>query len=79
MRTAVTYLVIAWLLIQIGNVLFTTLELDTSANKLLFAILILGFIPALLFSWAYEITPEGIKHEKDLERNESYTNLTAKT
>ena len=77
-RTAVTYLVIAWLLIQIGNVLFTTLELDTSANKLLFAILILGFIPALLFSWAYEITPEGIKHEKDLERNESYTNLTAK-
>ncbi len=77
-RTAVTYLVISWLMIQIGTLLFNTLELDTSANKLLFAILVLGFFPALLFSWAYEITPEGIKHEKDLERNESYTNLTAK-
>ena len=77
-RTAVTYLIVSWLLIQVGNVLFTTLELDTSANKLLFAILILGFFPALLFSWAYEITPEGIKHERDLERNDSYTNLTAK-
>ncbi|MBT8142928.1 MAG: tetratricopeptide repeat protein [Gammaproteobacteria bacterium] len=77
-RTAVTYIVVAWLLIQVGNVLFTTLELDTSANKLLFAILLLGFFPALIFSWVYEITPEGIQHEKDLERDESYTNLTAK-
>lgn len=77
-RTAVTYLVISWLLIQVGNVLFSTLELDASANKMLLAFLILGFVPAVLFSWAYEITPEGIKHERELERNETYTNLTAK-
>jgi TolB-like protein/tetratricopeptide (TPR) repeat protein len=77
-RTAVTYIVVSWLLIQVGNTLFQTLELDASARKLLFAILLLGFIPAIIFSWAFEITPEGIKHERDVERDEAYTNLTGK-
>ena len=77
-RTGITYIVVSWLLLQVGNTLFTTLELDGSARKLLLAFLLLGFIPALLFSWAYEITPEGIKHEKDLERDASYSNFTAK-
>ena len=77
-RTSVTYIVVAWLIIQVGNTLFTTLELDASARKLLFAILLLGFFPAVIFSWAFEITPEGIKHERDVERDEAYTNLTGK-
>jgi TolB-like protein/Tfp pilus assembly protein PilF len=38
----------------------------------------LGFIPTIFFSWAFEITPEGIKKEKDVARDESITNLTAK-
>ena len=77
-RTAVTYVVVSWLLIQIGNTLFTTLDLGAAARKLLFAILLLGFIPTVLFSWAFEITPEGIKHEREVEHNEAYTNLAGK-
>ena len=77
-RVAIAYAVIAWVLMQIGNILFTTLELGSEPGKILLAILLLGFIPAIIFAWAFEITPEGIKKEKDVERDASITNLTAK-
>ena len=38
----------------------------------------LGFVPAVIISWAYELTPEGIKREKDVVRDASITHLTAK-
>ena len=77
-RVAITYAVVSWVLIQIGNILFSTLELGPEPGKILLAILLLGFIPAILFAWAFEITPEGIKYEKDVVRDESITNFTAK-
>lgn len=46
--------------------------------KMLITIVMLGFLPVLLFSWAYEITPEGIKHERDVIRDESIAHLTAR-
>ena len=77
-RVAIAYAVVSWVLIQIGNILFSTLELGAEPGKILLAILLLGFIPAVIFAWAFEITPEGIKKEKDVERDASITNLTAK-
>ncbi|MCH8059315.1 MAG: hypothetical protein IIA11_02540 [Proteobacteria bacterium] len=46
--------------------------------KSLFLLLVIGFVAALIISWAYEITPEGIKRERDVIRDESITHLTAK-
>ena len=77
-RVAIAYAVIAWFLMQAGSLLFSTLELGASANKFLLAMLLLGFVPVVLFSWAFELTPEGIKKEKDVERGDSVTNITAK-
>ena len=77
-RVAIAYAVVSWVLIQIGNILFSTLELGPEPAKILLAILLLGFIPAVIFAWAFEITPEGIKKEKDVTHDESITNLTAK-
>lgn len=77
-RVAIAYAVIAWFLMQAGSLLFSTLELGTSANKFLLAMLLIGFVPVLLFSWAFELTTEGIKKEKDVVRDESITNITAK-
>ena len=77
-RTGITYLVVSWLLLQVGSILFSTLELGNLPNKILLAFLVLGFIPSLLFSWAYEITPEGIKHDRELDKRVSYSALTAK-
>ena len=72
-RVAALYLVAAWVLLQVGDLLFGLLGLPTSTNKLLFAALVLGFVPALIFSWVYELTPEGLKREHEIERNASIT------
>ncbi len=44
----------------------------------LFLLLAIGFVIALIIAWAYEITPEGIKRERDVIRDESITHLTAR-
>ena len=77
-RVAALYLVAAWVLLQVGDLLFGLLGLPTSTNKLLFAALVLGFVPALIFSWVYELTPEGLKREHEIERNASITAETAR-
>ena len=50
-RVAALYLVAAWVLLQVGELLFGLLDLPGWTNKLLFAALVLGFVPALIFSW----------------------------
>ena len=77
-RVITAYVVISWLLLQIGDTLFNALRLDDSANSILLAILALAFIPVAIFSWAYELTPEGIKKESDIENDPSITSHTAK-
>jgi TolB-like protein/Tfp pilus assembly protein PilF len=77
-RVAALYLVAAWILLQVGDLLFGLLGLPTWTNKLLFAALVLGFVPALIFSWVYELTPEGLKREHEIERNASITAATAR-
>src|SRR5688572_25743590 len=77
-RVAALYLVAAWVLLQVGELLFGLLGLPAWSNKLLFAGLVLGFVPALIFSWVYELTPEGLKREHEVERNASITAATAR-
>jgi TolB-like protein/cytochrome c-type biogenesis protein CcmH/NrfG len=77
-RVAALYLVAAWILLQVGDLLFGLLGLPTWTNKLLFAGLVLGFLPALIFSWVYELTPEGLKREHEVQRNASITAETAR-
>ena len=77
-RVAALYLVAAWVLLQVGDLLFGLLGLPAWTNKLLFAGLVLGFVPALIFSWVYELTPEGLKREHEIERNASITAETAR-
>ena len=77
-RVAALYLVAAWVLLQVGELLFGLLGLPAWSNKLLFAGLVLGFVPALIFSWVYELTPEGLKREHEIERNASITAKTAR-
>ena len=46
--------------------------------RTIFIVLAIGFIPALVFSWVYELTPEGLKREKDVDRSQSVTPQTGK-
>jgi len=62
-RVAVAYLVATWLLLQITDVLSSVLELPPAAAKFVLLLLVIGFVPALLFAWAYQVTPEGLRRD----------------
>ncbi len=72
-KAAVLYVVASWLILQIADVLFDAMELPSTWVRLVLAILILGFPLALIFSWVFEITPEGLQREKDVDRSQSIT------
>ena len=70
-RVGVLYLVAAWLLLQLTDVLSSLLPVPESAGPLVILLLALGFFPVLIFAWVYEMTPEGLKREVDIDRSQS--------
>src|ERR1700736_2407150 len=77
-RVAVAYAVVSWLLIQAASILFPTFEAPPWVMKVFVAVLVLGFPIALIFSWAFEITPEGIKRESEVEPKKSISTYTGR-
>src|SRR5467141_4872605 len=77
-KVAVGYAVVAWLLIQAASILLPTFEAPAWVMKVFVAIVILGFPVALVFSWAFEITPEGIKRESEVALDQSITHHTGR-
>jgi len=77
-RVTIAYLIGTWLLLQVVDVVAPILVLPPWVGKLVLFLLALGFIPTLLFSWAYEITPEGLKRDSEIDRDASVTNQTAR-
>jgi TolB-like protein len=75
-RVAIAYAIVSWLLIEIASTVFPMLMLPEWTATFVAVLLILGFPVALIFAWAYELTPEGLKKEKDVDRSESATRLT---
>ena len=77
-KVAAAYAVVAWLLIQLASILFPTFEAPPWVMKVFVALVVLGFPLALIFAWAFELTPEGIKRTEDVEPNESLTRRTGR-
>jgi adenylate cyclase len=77
-RVGIAYTVATWLLIQVTDTVFPRIGLPDSAVTLVIALLAIGFIPALILAWAFEMTPEGIKREKDIDREKSITPTTGR-
>ena len=67
-RVGVLYLVAAWLLLQLTDVLSSLLSVPESAGSIVVMLLMLGFLPVMIFSWVYEMTPEGLRREVDIDR-----------
>jgi hypothetical protein len=72
-RVGLAYIVAAWVLLQIGDIVFDFLEVPTWAGKLLIVFLALGLPIALILAWAFELTPEGVKRDKDVDRSKTTT------
>ncbi len=75
-RVGVAYAVASWVLLQIFDVISPIFELPEWAPKLILIILAIGLVPALIFAWAFEMTPEGLKKESEVDRSASIVSAT---
>ncbi|MGC2627488.1 MAG: DUF4440 domain-containing protein [Candidatus Udaeobacter sp.] len=69
-RVALTYAVVAWLLIEIASVLLPLVDAPESIITAFVVLLALGFAVAVFISWSFEMTPEGLKRTQDLSPGE---------
>src|SRR4030095_3270839 len=77
-RAAIAYAVVAWLLLQAASILFPTFEAPPWVMKVFVAVIVLGFPVALVFAWAFELTPEGLKRTEDVDVTKSVTKSTGR-
>jgi TolB-like protein/lipoprotein NlpI len=77
-RVAIAYLITSWLLLQVADVVLSNIGTPEWIFKVILLVLGLGFPLALLLAWAFELTPEGLKKEKDVDRSASITHVTGK-
>ncbi len=77
-RVAIAYSVVSWLILQFTDVLIPLLGLPEWVGKLVFLLLAIGFPLALVFAWAYELTPEGLKREHEVDRSQSIASHTGR-
>jgi len=72
------YVVASWLLIQVAETVFPLFGFDENPARIVVTMLAIGVIPVLIFAWAFELTPGGLKKEKDVNRDLSITQHTGK-
>jgi TolB-like protein len=77
-RVGVAYLVASWLLIEASSVILDIYAAPDWVSKVIVALLAIGLPVALFFAWAFELTPEGVKREHEVDRTKSVTHETAK-
>ncbi len=77
-KVAVAYAIVGWLLIEVSSVLGPALSLPDWITSSVAFFLILGFPIALILSWAYELTPDGMERTKSIPLSESITKVTGR-
>ncbi len=75
-KVGVAYIVVAWLVAQVLQLIFESFGTPDWVMKTVLVLLGTGLLFALFFSWAFEMTPEGLKREKDVDRSQSITQET---
>jgi len=75
-RVAIAYIIVAWLLLQVADTLVPALHLPEWFTSGIALLLILGFPISIIFAWAFEMTPEGVKREREVDRSQSITPQT---
>ena len=77
-RVGIAYGVTAWVVLQFADLVLDNIVAPTWVMHVLMLFVGLGFVASLVIAWAYEMTPEGIKRESDVVRDQSVTHQTAK-
>jgi len=77
-RVGVAYAIVSWLLLEVASVIFPGLHLPDWTLTFLIVVILAGFPLALILAWAFEMTPEGLKREAEVDRTESTTHVTGR-
>jgi len=77
-RVAIAYALVAWLLLQVIDVVVPLLNLPDWVGRFMFLLLAVGFPLALVFAWAFELTAEGLKRESEIDRSKSMSTRTGR-
>src|ERR1700716_1172802 len=77
-RFAGLYLVGAWLLTQVASTVLPMFGAPDWLPRSIVSLLAIGFIPALIFSWVFELTPQGLKRDEDVRPEDSIAPQTAR-
>src|SRR6056297_3154577 len=76
-RVGLFYIVSAWLVLQVAETLLPIVDVSDGALRGIVLVLALGFVPALVFAWVFELTPDGIKRDKDVRTDPSVKQQTS--
>jgi len=76
LKVAIAYVVSGWIILQLNDVFIDYFAMPEWAPRLILLFLVIGFVPAMILTWAFELTPDGIKLDKDVLREKSITPRT---
>jgi TolB-like protein/Tfp pilus assembly protein PilF len=77
-RAGAAYIIVSWLILQIADVLLANVGAPAWVFRTLLVLLGIGLAPMLLFAWVFELTPEGLKREGDVDSDRSITRQTGR-
>jgi adenylate cyclase len=76
-KAALAYLVVGWVIVQVASIVFPAFNVSPEILRTIILVLIIGFPVWLVFAWVYEVTPEGLKKTKKVERPQSIATETS--
>ena len=77
-RVGIAYALAAWVLLQAIDFVLDAISAPNWILQVFILAAVAGFLVVLVFSWVFEVTPEGLKREKDIDRTQSITPQTGR-
>jgi TolB-like protein len=78
LRVAAAYIAVSWLLIQVVETLFPVFGLSDAAIRTVVIVLAVGFVPIVIVAWAFELTPEGLIRDSEVDRGSAAVKARSK-
>jgi len=72
-RVAAGYVLAGWLVVQVVETIFPAFGFGDAAVRIVVIVLGIGFVPVLIFAWVFELTPDGLEKEKDIDGTDKLT------
>jgi TolB-like protein/Flp pilus assembly protein TadD len=77
-KVGVAYVVVAWLILQVSDIILNNIEAPGWVFRVIMLVLVLSLPIVLIFAWAFELTPDGIKRDHEVDRSQSIAPSTGK-